>query len=75
MTYKAQGIEILCCGDVSIMKIRQYKREDQNQILALHNFGLDQFDANAGIGTWDDDLKDIVGNYLNNYGEFLVCDS
>jgi GNAT superfamily N-acetyltransferase len=41
-------------------------------VIALHNKALDQVGANLGEGPWNDDLKDIKKNYLDNGGEFLV---
>ncbi len=37
----------------------------------MHHVGLDQFEANAGPGPWDDDLADIPAHYFDR-GEFIV---
>jgi ribosomal protein S18 acetylase RimI-like enzyme len=55
------------------MFIRQFHPDDLDKVVELHFAGLNQFGANAGIGPWDDDLKNIEETYINNNGEFFVC--
>jgi GNAT superfamily N-acetyltransferase len=52
--------------------IRRYAKADHARVLELHLLGLAQFDAVSPRGSWDADVDDIEGVYLNGKGEFLV---
>ena len=52
------------------MKIRRYRESDQEEVWALHNLALEEADAHAGNGPWDDDLRHIREVYLDDGGEF-----
>jgi len=52
--------------------IRQYQDSDQATVWELHNLGLNQFEAHAGNGPWDEDLHNVRDCYIDNGGEFLV---
>jgi GNAT superfamily N-acetyltransferase len=52
--------------------IRRYLEADHARVLELHILGLEQFEASSPRGSWDADVDDIEGVYLNNRGEFLV---
>jgi GNAT superfamily N-acetyltransferase len=39
---------------------------------SLHNLALEEVNAHAGNGPWDDDLQAIETLYLANRGDFLV---
>lgn len=52
--------------------IRQYIKEDQNEVLKLHIDGLSQFGASIGDPAMDKDIEQIENSYINSYGEFLV---
>ncbi len=52
------------------LKIRRYRKSDNNDVWKLHILGLEQFKAYLG-GKWDKDLDNIEGVYLKN-GEFIV---
>ena len=54
------------------MKIRRYRKSDQEEVWALHNLALEEAGAHAGNGPWDDDLRHIREVYLNDGGEFIV---
>jgi ribosomal protein S18 acetylase RimI-like enzyme len=54
------------------LEIRRYRESDHDVVWALHNLALEQVDAHAGNGPWDDDLHQIEEVYLANGGEFLV---
>ena len=54
------------------MKIRRYRKCDQEEVWALHNRALEEAGAHAGNGPWDDDLRHIREVYLNDGGEFIV---
>ena len=56
------------------MEIRQYQTNDFKQVWQMHNSVLNVIEAHAGPGPWDDDLKDIIRNYIQNNGEFLVIE-
>jgi GNAT superfamily N-acetyltransferase len=55
-----------------VLTIRRYQPEDQEAVWSLHNLGLEQAEAHAGEGPWDDDLGQIESAYLSGGGEFLV---
>jgi GNAT superfamily N-acetyltransferase len=55
-----------------MLEIREYQDEDQDAVWELHVLGLEQTDANAGHGAWDDDLRNIRHVYLRRNGTFLV---
>ncbi len=58
------------------LTIRQYRASDDDQVWKLHTKALKQAGAFIkGHGSWDDDLKDITGNYLKHRGEFLVVEN
>jgi ribosomal protein S18 acetylase RimI-like enzyme len=54
------------------LHIRRYRREDHDDVVALHYLALQQVGADGGPGPWDADLDDIENVYLRNRGEFLV---
>jgi ribosomal protein S18 acetylase RimI-like enzyme len=54
------------------VKLRRYEDADAASIWRLHVEGLQQVEARAGDGPWDDDLRFIYATYLANRGEFLV---
>ena len=55
--------------------IRRYEDRDHEAVCSLQRLALATTGADAGDGPWDDDLKDIRGEYLDNHGEFLVADA
>ncbi len=54
------------------MHIRRYEPSDKRAVRRLHDDALNEVGAHLGPGTWDDDLDDIEGVYLESGGEFLV---
>ena len=54
------------------MHIRRYEPSDKRAVRRLHDDALYEVGAHLGPGTWDDDLDDIEGVYLESGGEFLV---
>jgi len=56
-----------------VLEIRRYKPTDYEPVWQLHRLALENVDAHAGNGPWDDDLHDIQSVYLNANGEFLVA--
>ena len=52
--------------------IRRYEAADKETVRRLHDEALHEVGAHLGEGSWDDDLDDIGGIYLENDGEFLV---
>ncbi len=52
--------------------IREYQNSDLIQVLDLHKKAMEEINAYKGDGPWDDDLKNIIKNYSNNFGLFLV---
>lgn len=57
---------------MSALQIRRYRESDQPAVWELHELGLKNTDAYAGDGPWDDDMRHIPEQYLQNEGEFLV---
>jgi ribosomal protein S18 acetylase RimI-like enzyme len=58
-------------GGSQAVELRRYQSSDAETVWRLHLAGLDQMGANAGVGPWDDDLRQIEDVYLRR-GEFLV---
>jgi GNAT superfamily N-acetyltransferase len=54
------------------LHIRRYEPSDKRVVRRLHDDALNEVGAHLGPGTWDDDLDDIEGVYLESGGEFLV---
>jgi GNAT superfamily N-acetyltransferase len=54
------------------LHIRRYEPSDKRAVRRLHDDALNEVGAHLGPGTWDDDLDDIEGVYLESGGEFLV---
>jgi GNAT superfamily N-acetyltransferase len=54
------------------LHIRRYEPGDKRAVRRLHDDALNEVGAHLGPGTWDDDLDDIEGVYLESGGEFLV---
>ena len=53
------------------ISIRRYEQRDNDDIWLLHRAALgDMYQS----GAWEDDLKDIQKNYIDNNGEFLVVE-
>lgn len=59
-------------AELDMLEIRQYQVSDQDAVWELHNLGLNQVGAHLGNGPWDDDVHDVLNQYINNGGEFLV---
>jgi GNAT superfamily N-acetyltransferase len=57
---------------MSRLTIRRYLPSDKAAVQELHVLALERVGAHAGPGSWNDDLEDIEGVYLNSGGEFLV---
>ena len=55
-----------------MFSIRTYEARDQAAVLELHILPMQRVGAYLGDGPWDDDLRDIAGHYLANYGAFLI---
>lgn len=55
-----------------MIKIRQYRADDEKAVWELHNLALENAGAHLGNGPWDADLKDIPRVYLEDRGEFIV---
>ena len=55
-----------------MIHLRQYRKEDHDEVWDLHNTALNEISAHAGNGPWDDDLHKIEEVYLRPGGEFLV---
>ena len=55
-----------------MLEIRRYQISDQYAVWELHNLGLNQFGAHLGNGPWDDDVHDVLNQYVTSGGEFLV---
>mgnify|MGYP001589444638 FL=1 len=53
------------------LKIRKYRKSDNNEVKNLHIMGLKQQKAYVGSGEWDKDLDNIENVYLKN-GEFVI---
>ena len=53
------------------LKIRKYRKSDNNEVKNLHIMGLKQQNAYVGSGEWDKDLDNIENVYLKN-GEFVI---
>jgi len=54
------------------MNIRRYITTDHDAVMFLHEFTMKHVGAYKGIGPWDNDLGNIISNYIDNKGEFLV---
>ena len=55
--------------------IRRFEPRDFEVVIELHHLGLDQTGANAGPGSWDDDLLSsgsIIATYVTAGGDFVV---
>jgi ribosomal protein S18 acetylase RimI-like enzyme len=52
--------------------LRRYQPADQEAVIYLHVFAIQQTGAYLGRGPWDDDVYAIEEAYLNNQGEFLI---
>jgi GNAT superfamily N-acetyltransferase len=55
-----------------LLKIRRFDPSDRDEVLRLHIEGLRTTGADAGVGPWDDDLKQIDESYVLSGGDFLV---
>jgi len=55
-----------------MLEIRCYQNTDYHHVWNLHIVGLQQVNAYAGDGPWDNDLHSIEDVYLKNQGTFLV---
>lgn len=56
-----------------MIRIRRFLPDDEPAVWALHYAALRAAGADVlGDGSWDDDLRDIPGSYLNGSGDFLV---
>jgi ribosomal protein S18 acetylase RimI-like enzyme len=55
-----------------MLKIRHYAESDHDAVWHLHNAALADTGAHVGNGPWDDDLHNIIDEYINPGGEFLV---
>src|SRR3989344_7425665 len=53
------------------LKIRRYRKSDNETVWDLHKTGLRQNNAYILSGKWDEDLDKIEKVYLKN-GEFLI---
>ena len=57
-----------------MMQLRQYREDDHDEVLNLHNIALNEIGDHAGNSPWDDDLHKIEEVYIRPGGEFLVGD-
>jgi ribosomal protein S18 acetylase RimI-like enzyme len=55
-----------------VLRLRRYEDADAASVWRLHIEGLQQVEARAGNGPWDDDLRCIHATYVADRGEFLV---
>jgi ribosomal protein S18 acetylase RimI-like enzyme len=54
------------------MILQQYENKYLHEVQSLHKTAMVNVGAYKGDGPWDDDLRDIKKNYLDNNGEFLI---
>lgn len=59
-------------ADTSVLLIRRYQDDDQNQVWQLHKLALAASGAFVESGPWDADLHEIRRVYIESGGEFLV---
>ena len=55
-----------------MLEIRRYQDIDNASVWELHHRALGPTGAFFRDGKWDEDLRDIENQYINNNGEFLV---
>lgn len=55
-----------------MVKIREYREEDLEQVVALHRKALEAIGMYRGEGPWDDDLPNLDTIYGGDNGYFLV---
>jgi ribosomal protein S18 acetylase RimI-like enzyme len=54
------------------LQIRRYEDSDHEEVISLHQTGLEQTGTDLGPGPWNDDMTDINNHYINNNGDFIV---
>ncbi len=57
-----------------MLTLRRFTPADREAVEYLHVYVIQQAGAYLGRGPWDDDVYAIEETYLNNQGEFLVCE-
>ena len=55
-----------------MVTIRRYRSADRQAVWDLHHTALRDAGADLGMGSWDDDLRDIEHVSLDGTGEFLI---
>ena len=82
------GCAMFCCDEVAVhsltgqsvsvieaIEFRQYRAQDHDRVIELHELGLHQTGTDLGAGPWDDDLRSpesVTATYLDGLGDFLV---